>query len=273
MSNQEYDIELPTEPEEAVLINPATMGLFGFPKSGKTSAVLDLPDCLVIELEPRGADFKKGLKLKIPKGLGPLESVAWLRGVIKKIKDDGRPYKYVAIDTLTMVDTWTEWSGTERFMKSNAGKYWNRWNKVDHPDKKELWGKAFPFGDEKYESVQTMGEGYGYKWSRAELVDLYREMSDLGSICTIFVMHVTENKDTKNRRDDREITYRGIALTGMLKEIIARELDAIGYIYHQDGKTMINFEQNEEKVGGMRGASHLRGYNGPLDWNLIFKTP
>lgn len=265
-----FDIELPTEDNDIVLTNPATMGLFGKPKSGKTSAVLDLEDCLVIECEPRGADFKKGRSLKIPKELNPLESVAWLRAVIAKIKADGRPYKYVAVDTLTIVDTWTAWSGTERYMKSTQGKAWNRWNKIDHPDQKELWGKRFPFGHELYESINDQDGGYGYKWSRAEMMDLYNEMSTLGSICTIFIMHVVENKTTKNLTNNMEITERGIALTGLLKEIIARDLDAIGYIYHQDGKTMINFQNNEEKVGGMRGSSHLRGYNGPLDWKRIF---
>lgn len=267
---KEFEIELPTEPTEAILINPAAMGLFGKPKSGKTSAVLGLKDCLVIECEERGADFQKGVVLKIPKNLNALEKVKWLRAVIKKIKDEGRKYKYVAIDSLTAVDSWTAWSGTERYMRSTQGKEWNRFNKKNYPNNPELWGKRMPFGHEDYEGINDQDGGYGYKWSRAEIVDLYHEMEDLGSVCTIFIMHVTENKNTKNLNGNMEITERGIALTGLVKEIIARELDAIGYIYHQDGKTMINFQQNEEKVGGMRGASHLRGYNGPLDWSKIF---
>lgn len=267
---KEFDIQLPTEDTEAILINPATLGIFGKRKTGKTSAVLDLPDCLVIECEDRGADFKKGRSLKIPKGLNPLEKIAWLKAVIAKIKADGRPYKYVAIDTLTVVDTWTEWTGTERYMRTTQGKDYNRWNKKDHPDKLELWGRRIPFGNPDYESINNQDGGYGYRWSRAELVDLYKQMEDLGSVCTIFIMHVVENKITKTLTGTTEITERGLALTGLLKEIIARELDAIGYIYHQDGETMINFQQNEEKVGGARGSSHLRGYNGPLDWKKIF---
>jgi len=268
---KEFDIELPSEPTEAILENPATLGLFGKAKVGKTSAVLDLPDCLTISLEPRGTDFKRGLKLRIPDGLNPLESIAWLRAVIKKLKESPKKYKFVAVDSLTIVDTWTAWTGTERYMKTNAGKNWNRWNKEDHPNKKELWGKIMPFGHEDYQSINDQEGGYGYKWSRIELVDLYREMSTLGQICTIFIMHHVENKITRKVNNENvEITERGLALTGILKEIIARELDAIGYIYHQDGKTMINFQNNEEKVGGMRGSSHLVGYNGPLDWSKIF---
>lgn len=269
-ATSEFDIELPTEATDIVLINPATMGIFGKPKSGKTSAVLDLPDCLTIELEPRGADFKKGKVLKIPSELDPFKSVAWLRAVIKKIKADRRPYKYVAIDTLTMVDFWSNWMGTEKYMNTTQGKEWNRYNKKDDPNDPTLWGKKIPYTSERYELINDQDGGYGYRWSRAALVELYKEMSTLGSVCTIFIMHVVENKTTKTLNGSMEITERGIALTGLLKEIIARDLDAIGYVYHQDGKTMISFQNNEERVGGMRGSSHLRGYNDELKWDKIF---
>lgn len=273
MSKVEFDIEIPTEDTDIELVNPTSMGLFGPEKSGKTKAVLDLPGCLVIELERKGADFAKGRKLKLPEDLTPLEKMGWLRAAAKKVKlmpPETRP-KYVAIDSLTEVDEWSEWTGTERYMKSNAGQNWNRWNKKDHPTlKPEFWGKTIPFGDDKYESINDQEGGYGYRWSRREMVDIFSELNGLGTVCTIFIMHRADNKDTKKITGDTEVGFKGLALTGLLKNIIARKLDAIGYVYHQDGKTMVNFQQNEDKVGGMRGAHHLRGYNGPLDWSKIF---
>jgi len=269
MTTTEFDIQLPMEPVEAELVNPSTMVLFGLPKSGKTSAVLDLPGCFDISLEKNGASFQKGLKIQIPKDLNPLQSIAWLKAVAKKIKAQGRPYKYVAIDTLTIVDQWCEWTGTERYMNTSQGKEWNRWNKIEHPDKKELWGKRMPFGDPDYESIHNQGQGYGYRWSRAEMVDIYHELADLGSVCTIFICHVAD-KLTKKINSNDEIVARSISLTGLVKDIITRNVDAIAYLYHEDDKTMISFKGNEEKVGGMRGASHLRGYQGPLDWSRIF---
>lgn len=270
MSKTEFDIELPTEITDIELVNPTTMALFGLPKSGKTTAVLELNDCLDIIVEKNGGKFAKGLKLTMPQNLNPLEKVKWLWAASKKIKAQGKPYKFVAVDTFTEVDSWTAWSGTERYMNSTAGKSWNRWNKIEHPDKKELWGQRMPFGHEDYISVNDQGEGYGYKWSRAEAMDLYYELADLGSVCTIFVCHVAE-KVTKKIKSDDEIVTRNIALTGLVKDLVSRQVDAIGYLYHEDDKTMISFKGNEEKIGGMRGMTHLKGYQGILDWSKIFK--
>ena len=60
-----------------------------------------------------------------------------------------------------------------------------------------------------------------------------------------------------------------MALTGKIRDIIPRKVDAIGYIYNDEGVIKVNFTGNEEKVGGNR-CPHLRGYNGILDWNKIF---
>lgn len=264
----EFEIELPDEPSEVELVNPGTLGIFGLPKSGKTSFVLDLPDCLTVELEKNGASFKKGLSLKIPEGLNPIQSIRWLKAVIKKLIQE-KKYKYVAFDTLTIVDQWCEWAGTERYMNSTSGKAFNRFNKKDHPDSPELWGQKIPYGHDDYESIHTQGEGYGYRWSRMEVLNLYEEMSNCSQICTIYIMHVAE-KLTKKIKNDEEIVARSLSLTGAVKDIVARKLDAIAYLYHEDEKTMVSFNGNEEKVGGMRGASHLRGYQGPADWKKIF---
>lgn len=266
-----FDIELPTEPIEAELTEPATMILFGPPKIGKTTAVLELPGCFDISLEKRGTSFVKGLKIQIPDDLSALQNVKWLRAVAKKIKSAGRPYDFVAIDTLTKVDEWCEWAGTERYMNSTQGKEWNRWNRVDHPTKKELWGQRIPFGHEDYESIHTQGKGYGYKWSRLEILDIYHELEDLGRRCTIFICHTVDTQ-VKKINSEEEINAKGISLTGLVKEIIARQVDAIGYVYRggdENDQLMVSFRGNEAKVGGMRG-NHLKGYQGPLDWSKIF---
>lgn len=268
---KEFEIELPTEPVEAELTEPATMILFGPPKIGKTTKVMELPGCFDISLEKRGASYVKGLKIQIPEGLNALESIEWLRAVARKIKKDGRPYDFVAVDTLTVVDEWCEWTGTERYMNSTQGKEWNRWNKIDHPLKKDLWGKRIPFGHEDYESIHNQGKGYGYKWSRGEVVDIYNELEGLGKRCTIFICHTVETQ-TKKINSEEEITAKGISLTGLVKEIIARKVDAVGYVYRggeENDELMVSFRGNETKVGGIRGE-RIKGYNGPLDWSKIF---
>lgn len=268
MTKSEFEIELPEEETEAELVNPSTMGLFGLPKSGKTTAVLSLPGCLDVSVERKGVAFAKGTKLQIPDGLNPLEKGRWLKAAIKKIKAE-RKYKYVAYDTLTEIDMWCEWLGTERYMNSTAGKAFNRYNKTDQPNDSALWGKKLPFGHPDYQSVHELGNGYGYRYSRAEALDLFHEMADSGTICTIYVLHVADKQTVKIGTTD-EVVTRNIALTGLVKDLVSRQLDAIAYLYNEDGKTMISFKGNEDRIGGMRGATHLRGYQGELDWSKIF---
>lgn len=262
-----FEIELPTEDVPEVSVNARTMILFGLPKSGKTTAVSELDDCLDIDIE-KGSDFVKMKKLKVPPDLSPIEEGKWILAVARKIKEEGRPYKYVAIDTLTHLDEISEWLGTERYMNSTAGKSFNRYNKSDHPDRPTLWGKQIPFGSDDYESVNTLPNGYGYRWSRAELLNLYNELSDLGSVCTIFICHVAD-KAVISKLTNNEVVAKDLALTGKLRDILARKVDATGYLYNEDGEIMISFKGNEEKVGGNR-AKHIRGYEGPLNWSKIF---
>ncbi len=60
-----------------------------------------------------------------------------------------------------------------------------------------------------------------------------------------------------------------LALTGKLRDILPRKVDAVGYVYNDKGTIKVNFTGTEEKVGGTR-ALHLRGYNDVLDWKKIF---
>jgi hypothetical protein len=263
----EFEIVLPTEKSPPELINPTTLVIFGLPKSGKTEALSKLDDNFLIDVE-KGSGFAEAMRISVDKNWDPMKKSRWLRAVAKKIRDAGKPYKYVSIDTFSEVDEWSEWTGTERYMSSSQGKKWNRYKKDDHDVDPKLIGTRIPFDSDDYESIHTMGEGYGYRWSRGESLDMYNELADLGSVCTIFVCHVAD-KSVVSKIKNTEVITRDISLTGKVRDILARKVDAIGYLYHEDGQTMISFSGNEEKIGGIR-AKHIRGYEGPLDWNRIF---
>ena len=109
------EIVLPTEVRKAPSTNPKTLLISGKHKEGKTSAVAQLPNCLIIDLE-KGADFVDGIVISPPENTGPVSAFNWLKEVAKKIKESGRPYDYVAIDTLSQIDIWAEWAGTWSYM-------------------------------------------------------------------------------------------------------------------------------------------------------------
>ena len=79
--------------------NPKTMLLYGAPKVGKTTALSQLKDCLIIDTEG-GANMIEGY----------IESVSNRAELIELLKQakEGHEYKYVAIDTIDKVATWAE---------------------------------------------------------------------------------------------------------------------------------------------------------------------
>ena len=84
---------------KAISQNPKTLLLYGAPKVGKTTALSQLNDCLILDTEG-GANMIEGY----------VESVSNREELIKVLKEaqDGHDYKYVAIDTIDKIATWAE---------------------------------------------------------------------------------------------------------------------------------------------------------------------
>ena len=84
---------------KAISNNPKVLLLYGAPKVGKTTALSQLEDCLIIDTE-QGAAMVDGY----------IEEVNSREEMIKILQDasDGHEYKYVAIDTIDKVADWAE---------------------------------------------------------------------------------------------------------------------------------------------------------------------
>jgi len=104
------EIELPKMKIKASRINPRSVVLFGKEKSGKSTILAGLDNCLIIDLE-NGTDFLDALKydvIKKAKQEGALPIVI-LKKLINKIKEDnavkkGYIYQYIAVDTVTALE-------------------------------------------------------------------------------------------------------------------------------------------------------------------------
>jgi len=79
--------------------NPKVMLLYGAPKVGKTTALSQLDDCLIIDTE-QGASMIEGY-------VEEANSREELIEILKEAKD-GHSYKYVAIDTIDKIADWAE---------------------------------------------------------------------------------------------------------------------------------------------------------------------
>lgn len=258
------EIILPKVPHKAET-NASSMIIFGKEKCGKTTALSQLKNCLIIDTE-KGTKKVDSLAIEVPDDLGPVSKIQWLEKLADQLIAEGKPYDYVAIDTFTEVNDWAEWSGTFRYMNSVQGKKFNR--------EKDSKGNPIPGGnflspdDNDYESVHNVGEGYGYRWSREDTIRVFNKFLNTAKKCVIFVCHV-KDKYVGLKETTDVVAPKQLALTGAVKDILPRKVDAIGYVYNDKGTIKVNFAGTEDKTGGSR-AKHLQGYNGPLEWNKIF---
>ena len=107
-------MELPTIKVKASRKSPKNMIIYGAPKIGKTTVLSQLDNCLIIDLE-NGSDMLDALKIKA-------NSLKELADVGRAIITAEKPYKYIAIDTISKLEEWCEEEGKQIYMKTPMGK-------------------------------------------------------------------------------------------------------------------------------------------------------
>ena len=103
-------MELPKEKVKASRKSPKNMIIYGPPKIGKTTVLSKLDGCLIIDLED-GSDMLDALKIKV-------NNLKELADVGREIIKQGKPYKYIAIDTISKLEEWCEAEGKKIYMKT-----------------------------------------------------------------------------------------------------------------------------------------------------------
>lgn len=233
-------IQLPTKPIPATQVSPKLMLLYGPPKVGKTTALAELEGCLIIDCED-GSDFVSALKVKV-------NSIGELREACKGIRDAGKPYKYIAIDTITRVEDWCEQYATICYKQS-------------------VIGKSFSGG-----SVLELPQGSGYFWLRKAFDEVMMMLREIAPH-VILVGHLREKFiGGKDAKADSLVSSKDLDLTGKIKQIACSRSDAIGYVFrnHEDGGALwISFESSEAVNCGSR-CGHLKGKRMKLNWKEIY---
>ncbi len=226
-------MELPKKKVAVKTKNPKNFILYSQPKMGKTTLLSQLDDCLIIDLE-NGSDYVEALKVKV-------NNIKELHEIGEKIKAEGRPYKYIAIDTISKLEDWCEVVATSMYKKDPKGVNFKGSSVLELP----------------------MGAGYLYlriafkKW-----IDYVLDLADH----VILVGHL---KDKLVDKKGKEVAAKDLALTGKIREITCANADAIGYLYREDDKLRVNFKASDEITCGSR-CEHLRGQDFEFDWSKIF---
>jgi len=214
-------IVLPTKKIKADRVNPKRLIIYSKPKTGKTSAFAGLEGNLIIDLE-NGADYVEAIKVKA-------SNLQELKEIGKAIKDAGKPYKYVTIDTVTALEDMVMPLAISLYQKTSMGKNYT--------------------GD----SVLTLPNGAGYLYIRQAFFQV------LDFIDTLAPQIILSGHIKDKQVDDKGemVMSANIDLTGKIKSLICANADAIGYMFRKGDQTILSFKTNEEVTCGAR-PEHLR---------------
>jgi energy-coupling factor transporter ATP-binding protein EcfA2 len=227
MAETTNELVLPTKIVKATNKSPKNMIIFSKPKVGKTTLLAQLDNCLIIDLE-NGTDYVDALKIKA-------NSVADIAKIGQAVLAAGKPYKYIAVDTITALEEMCIPYAEELYSKSAMGKSWYTKGKLE------------------YGSILNMPNGAGYPWLRQafeKIVDYIKSLAPH----VILVGHI---KDTLLEKNGAEFNALDLDLTGKLKRITTSNSDAIGYLYRKGNKNILSFKTTDEIACGAR-PEHLR---------------
>jgi len=188
-------IVLPTKKVAAERVNPKRLIIYSKPKTGKTTAFAGLENNLLIDLE-NGADYVEALKVKIT-------SLQELLETGKAIKEAGKPYKYVTIDTVTALEDMVMPLAIKLYRATSMGKNYD--------------------GD----NVLSLPNGAGYLYLRQAFFQVLDFIDTLAP-------HIILSGHIKDKQVDDKgemVLAANIDLTGKIKSLICANADAIGYMY------------------------------------------
>lgn len=219
---------LPTTKIPAKSTNPKYLIIYGLPKSGKTSAVAQLENNLIIDLEG-GSTFIDAMSIQC-RTISELGEAA--QAIRAKNEEVGKNfYKHITIDNATRLEDICLSFAAQLYRKTELGKNW------------------------KGDDVTTLPRGAGYKYLRdavKKVIDMFKDLCDE----FILIGHV---KDSIIEKDGEEVTAKEIDLVGKLGKIICGLSDAVGYMYRKGNETHISFKGGIDETIMEARAKHIAG--------------
>ncbi len=230
-------IVLPKEKVGAITGNPHALVLFSKPKVGKTSALSQLDNCLIIDTE-NGSDYVSALKVKV-------NNINELKELCAEIVKQGKPYKYIALDTMTALEEMCKPMAEQLYMSTAMGKNWIVKDAQGNIDYKKSQKTAV--GD-----ILNLAQGGGYLYLRRAITTC---IGWIKAACDnyILVCHLKEKLWNEN---GVEMTSKDLQLTGLIKTIVAANADSIGYLHREGKKNFITFNTSDDVLCGSR-IQHL----------------
>lgn len=246
---------LPKQLVTASEVAPRDLIVYSQPKMGKTTIMAELTKTLngkglIINLEPGGTDYVDGYYVNCYETHtdGFAEVIKRYKDILNEIKENPGIYDYIIIDSLTVLDNWSDIAGTYKYMSSPTGKNFNRDPKT---------GKVLNHNDLEWKSVSTLPDGAGYRWTRAWFMDQVDALSSLAPY-RIWIGHV-KDKFIKQDGGADIVSGHEINLTGKLKNMLTVRVSTLAKLMAEGNDRYLSFEvDNDNLIGGSR-VPHLTG--------------
>lgn len=232
------EITLPKVPIKATHKSPKNLIIFSKPKIGKSEALAQLPNALLIDLE-EGSDFFDAMKVKA-------SSINELFAIGKQIKAENCPYDYIILDTVSKLEEYCVDYAEILYSKTTQGKNWFKRDATGNLTKdsgKVLTGSILNL---------SMGAGYAYhREAMSKVIEYFKTLTPR----LILVAHV---KDSSINKDGNDFTVADLQLTGKIKYMLTSSSDAIGFMYRKGADTnILSFVTSDFVSCGAR-PQHLR---------------
>lgn len=234
---------LPTQRLAPKLTQPRILLLYGPPKVGKSTFLSKLDNCLVLDGESGHAHLNS-----MAMDFGSTKDIdETIDAILKKgIELKGQfPYKYIAVDTVDVLERYAESSATVKYKTTGKGKNFDG------------------------STVLELDYGLGYHFLREETMT---RILKLAQVCQhlILISHIRTKELDKG---GVTVSVNDISLTGKLAQLICNKADAIGYMYRDKkdaSKLMVSFAAPDDAITMGCRFPYLAGQKFEADWRNIF---
>lgn len=219
------ELTLPKTKSEPKKTEPRKLFIFSHPKVGKTSALAQLPNSLIIDFED-SAEFYESASINIKKlaNDNDIPKFDVLNSVVKELQSTDHTYDYIILDTTSEMEEVATDYATRIYKQTPMGKSYK--------------GKNV---------ITDLSRGAGYQYLREAFEKIYAQFEMLPGKCLILSGHVKNSSITK---DGKELSARDINLTGKLKTIVSSDMDAVGFMYRNKDseENILDFKTSEQDL-------------------------
>lgn len=213
----------------------------------KSSAIAKLPNCLAVDLENGGYDYIDAERVTI-------NSVKELKELCNELIKAGKPYKFIALDSISRLEDMVKPLALKLFTNTPAGANFT--------------------GDDILDA--SHGAGYGYLRRALEIC------IEMVAKCCQNIILVCHSKDAAV--GSSELTIKQISLLGKSPSVLASKSDAIGWLTRdENSNTIVSFNTNNSDIEVGARPVHLRNAeivlgemqkNGEVEyhWERIFPS-